>query len=256
MPKFYVYELLDRGVPFYVGKGQGDRIDQHEKHARQGRDSRLCRHIREMQADDRSVEKKKLFFTDNEAEAFQVEKEYVSKIGLDKLDNVLPGGGAICPDAIRQAINKKISVSNMGRPATMKGKPSPTRGKKASAETLLKLSAAHKGAHGTMNGRHHTEEARRKMSESQKGKKKPGRILTLEHKQKIAEAGRGRKHSEETRRKIGEANRNRSTEVRRKLSEAMMGNKYFLGRHHSDETKLKMSESMKGKKHTRKKADK
>jgi len=32
--KWYVYELLDEGVPFYVGKGSGMRIFMHERDVR------------------------------------------------------------------------------------------------------------------------------------------------------------------------------------------------------------------------------
>lgn len=86
----------------------------------------------------------------------------------------------------------------------------------------------------------YSEEARRRISESLKGKH-----LSEEHKKKISESELGRVVSEETRKKISEANKGKyhSEEAKRKMSEA---NK---GKHLSEETKRKMSESRKGKPH-------
>jgi len=93
----------------------------------------------------------------------------------------------------------------------------------------------------------HTEETRRKISESKKGKKrsketcekmslarkgKPnlalrGKKLSEEHKRKLSEAHKGKKLSEETRRKISLVHKGRkcSEETRRKMSEAQKGEK-------------------------------
>jgi len=70
----------------------------------------------------------------------------------------------------------------------------------------------------------HTEETKRKISESLKGRK-----LSEEHKRKISELHKGKKHSEET---------------KKKMSESMIGKN--KGKKHSEETKKKMSESLKG----------
>ena len=70
-------------------------------------------------------------------------------------------------------------------------------------------------------GRKHSEETKKKISESHKGLKK-GISLSEEHKKKIGEASKGRKHSEETKKKIG---------------------KVWKGRKHSEESKNKISKS-------------
>lgn len=68
-----------------------------------------------------------------------------------------------------------------------KGKTSPRKGVTLSDETRRKLSESHKG-------KHHNEESRRKMSESHKGEKNPFY---------------GKHHSDETRRKMSEAKKRR-----------------------------------------------
>ena len=105
-------------------------------------------------------------------------------------------------------------------------------------------------------GKHHSDETRHKMSESQKGRK-----ISEETKRKIAEKmrgkpsrHRGKPHSLETRRKISEAHKGKtlSEEHRRKMSEANRGksrNKgktpWNKGKRFTLETRRKMSEAQK-----------
>lgn len=111
--------------------------------------------------------------------------------------------------------------------------------KQHSEETRRKISETNKG-------KHHSEDSRKKMSESHKGKH-----LSEEHRRKLSESLKGKLRSAETRRKLsesmkGENNPNygkqRSEETRKKLSEV---NK---GKHLSEETRRKISESRKGRK--------
>ena len=75
---------------------------------------------------------------------------------------------------------------------------------------------------------HHSEETKRKISESHKGK--PSHL-------------KGKPKSEETKRKLSESMKGNalSEETKRKMSEPRKG------KHHSEETKRKMSESLKGR---------
>ena len=103
-----------------------------------------------------------------------------------------------------------------------------------------------RGEHNRLHnaGKHHSEEHRRKISESHKG-----RTFSEEHRRKISEANKGRTSprkgvtlSEETRRKMSEAHQNISDDTRRKMSES------HKGKHLSKETRRKMSEAHKRKK--------
>lgn len=94
-------------------------------------------------------------------------------------------------------------------------------GRELSEETIKKISESHKGIaageNNPMYGKHHTEETKRKLSES-------------------AKARTGWKHSEETKKKIGAKHKGKivSRETREKLSKARTGKRY------TEEQKLKL----------------
>lgn len=72
---------------------------------------------------------------------------------------------------------------------TLKGRPSPMKGRKHSEEARRKISEGLRESYKTGNRtRGHTEEAKRKISDSKKGKPSPlrGRKLSEEHKRKIS----------------------------------------------------------------------
>lgn len=129
------------------------------------------------------------------------------------------------------------------------------------------LKGYHAGINNPMYGKHHSEEAKKKMSIVRIGKK-----LSEETKKKLSLSHRGKKFSEEHKRKIGLANsislkghiswnkgKKFSEEHKRKISEALKGkkaseetrkklSKINKGKKLSKETKQKMSECRKGKK--------
>src|SRR5574344_1552594 len=124
-------------------------------------------------------------------------------------------------------------------------------GRHHSDEAKLKISEAHKGKPSPLKGKHKSDETRRHMSEAHKGKPSlmKGKHLSDETKLKMSEAMKGKpspmkgKHkSEEMKRKLSEAHKGHkiSEEAKRKISEV------HKGKHSSDETKLKISEAMKG----------
>ena len=87
-----------------------------------------------------------------------------------------------------------------------------------------------------MKDKHHSAEARKKMSKARKGKR-----FSESHKNKMSEARKGKHHSVEARKKISESMKGKhlSEETRTKLSEARKG------KHHSAETRKKISEARK-----------
>ena len=79
----------------------------------------------------------------------------------------------------------------------------------------------------TCNGKHRSEETKRKISEANKGKIPCNKDMprSEETKKKISESHKGKRMSEEAKRKISEANKGkkRTTEQKRKMSEAHKG---------------------------------
>jgi len=107
-------------------------------------------------------------------------------------------------------------------------------------------------------GRTMSEESKKKLSESKKGKH-----LSKAHKQLLSEmfSGEknpfyGEKHTEETRQKISKTNKGkkRTEEEKRKMSETRVGeNNHFYGKHHTPEAleKMRHPRSEKGKQNMR-----
>jgi len=96
---------------------------------------------------------------------------------------------------------KKISES-------LKGKIPPHTGKKHSEETKMKLSISakmRKQIPPSPKGRKLSEEHKKKLSDIKKGK--PGKKTSEEAKIKISESNKGKKHSKETKIKISESHK-------------------------------------------------
>ena len=74
------------------------------------------------------------------------------------------------------------------------------RGRTHSDESKRKMSESRSGENHRMFGKHHSDETKRKISESQIGK-----THSDETKRKISESQIGKTHSEETKRKISES---------------------------------------------------
>ena len=98
----------------------------------------------------------------------------------------------------------------------------------------------------------HTKEARLKISQVQKGKKR--KPFTKEHIQKISDSNKGKLRSKETRKNMSNAHKGipLSEEHIKNISIANIGlqsgkNHPMYGKRQKDETKLKMSNSHKGK---------
>lgn len=103
---------------------------------------------------------------------------------------------------------------------------SPMKGRKASEETLKKMSDARRGKPTGRKGMKASQETREKLSKSLKGRPSPtkGMKLSDETKKKIAEASRGRLLSAEAKQKISKANKGskRTEEVKKKFSEIQL----------------------------------
>ena len=134
MAEYYVYELVDprNNKVFYVGKGLRGRVDQHEREARKGKQSKKCDLIREIEASGRSIIKRKVSAFQSEVYAFRAEAELIERYRLENLTNVHPGGGsprsAPTVEQDRELVGATAELINRSRNGTIRhllvaGKP-------------------------------------------------------------------------------------------------------------------------------------
>lgn len=97
--KYYVYKLIDpeTNLPFYVGKGSGDRMYRHVKYAKLSKNCSnpyTTNKINSIIKKGLNIEYLKIFETDNEFEAYEKEIEEIKNLrNLNiKLCNFLDGG--------------------------------------------------------------------------------------------------------------------------------------------------------------------
>lgn len=92
--RWYLYDLIDPrdGCVFYVGKGSGDRLAQHEKDAAKECKSRKAKRIHDIWAAGLQVQRHRVALFWDEQAAYDAETDRIEEIGLDRLTNVLPGG--------------------------------------------------------------------------------------------------------------------------------------------------------------------
>lgn len=136
--------------------------------------------------------------------------------------------------------NVKCSLTNPSKQPSVKKKISDTLRRKIENREIKPFSGFH-GEEHPLYGKHHSEETKRKISESKKKQlERDGHPL------------KGVKPSEETRMKISEGNKKWAIEHKEYKSNLMKGklagSKHPLyGKHHSEETKRKISQAHIGK---------
>lgn len=173
--RFYTYAYLrqDR-TPYYIGKGQGNRVYYKCKGVKPPKDkSRI------------------IFLKQNltEEEAFKHEKYMVfvfgrKDLGTGILHNRTDGGDGTSGIMISEETRRKMSEVQKGKLRSEKDRrkiSEKLKGRTLSEEHRRKMSVAH-------TGKSFSEEHKRKMSEVQKG-----RTFSEEHRKKISEAKKGKR---------------------------------------------------------------
>lgn len=163
MSEYYVYTLADPATRriFYVGKGKGSRWLHHEWAVKAGRvpnhNKHLGRKIAKILRSGNSIAYDKPFESDEAEEAYLFEEILIRFIGLGNLANLTHGG----------------------------------KGSRHSPESCAKISAARKGMK-------FSDSHRAAIARAQTGKKRGPKIHSEETKRKISESKKGKKASPET----------------------------------------------------------
>jgi hypothetical protein len=254
---FYVYLLFrDNGMPFYIGKGTGDRWNYHERDARNN--NQHCHEnphkiniIRKMFENGwTEVPKIKIANHLSHAKACEYEVEWIAALGRwpgGLLVNMTNGGEGAPGMKHSQATLDKRSAALRGRKrSTMHCEKlaMANLGKKASEVTREKMSAAHRGKRRSpehcanlsraLLGNSPTLETRVKLSVSHRGQSP-----SLETRTKLSAALRGKPKSPEHRAKIRAANKQRSKAVLQTLKELQLWQNHVGGS--NDATTLRSS---------------
>ncbi len=172
--KFYVYVYLDvtkKGEfiygdyrfdyePFYVGKGYGNRCEEHLRESSLQHKSFKNNKIKKLLSLGLKPIILKVSFNIFEVDAFELEKKLIQVIGrrdLKKgpLTNLTDGGEGIVGLIKTEEHRKNLSVSSLG--------------KKMSKEAREKISKSLIGKRGRNTGNKHTEQTKKQISETKKG---------------------------------------------------------------------------------------
>lgn len=188
---FYVYILFrETGVPFYVGKGRGNRWLWHERSSRDGGNTHKDRLIRGVLDKRTDVPKIKFCEGLTNLEAAEIEKTLILVIGREKdggplINQTRGGDGCVDPD---DELRHRMGNGMRGRKLSDE-----TRAKMRVAKKGFKISAESRAIGAAKRvGLKRSDETKAKMRAAKLGKK-----LTPEHVEKIAAKNRGRKFSKE-----------------------------------------------------------
>jgi len=177
MKDFYVYQLIDprNNTVFYVGKGQGNRMYQHEEIAKKGKSEnrKLRNKIIKILLKRKNILYRKIFETDDEGKALLKEKEIIKKLGLENLCNVTEGGTGGDTYKNNPRLNEillQISNSLKGRICTEETKKNISKGnlgKRRTPEQIKIMQLVHpsmEGKNNPMFAKKHKNKSKEEMS--------------------------------------------------------------------------------------------
>jgi hypothetical protein len=185
MNNFYTYELCSSAtptIPFYIGKGKGNRMYFHEKNAIEKPNKHLyvLDKIRSILKEGNTIVYRKIIENVSEKEVFrwEVGRIVVLKVMGFKLCNLTNGGEG--------TVHFGCPLGMLGKHHTNETKKKQSKAAKnrlpVSDETRRKISEGGKGKHSKPLGPC-SEETKKKISESLKNY-----IFTKEHKENVSKA--------------------------------------------------------------------
>ncbi len=114
--RYYVYHLIDptNDEVFYVGKGTGNRAYHHARDSRNLKGINPSKELRIRMIHNRGLEVRisKVCETDSEAEAFEIERMYIHRIGYHQLTNQAKSARS---SAVNAYLHGKAFIDSMER---------------------------------------------------------------------------------------------------------------------------------------------
>lgn len=182
--KYYVYELIEPTTKkvFYVGKGHGYRIFQHEKLYESDKNTHKKNKIKKILNNGCKIIYN-IVFIGSEKECLEKEVELIALYGKNNLTNKTQGGEGTSGYILSKETKQKISKSRKGQFSGDKhplfgkrGEQNPNFGKKRTKKTkdllrfknLGNLNCGTKGEKHHMYGKNHSEETKQKISKTKK----------------------------------------------------------------------------------------
>lgn len=169
--EYYVYELIDprNDTVFYVGKGQLDRMYDHESQVKRGlvpnrSNVYLGYKIKKILITGLQIKYNKVLITENEQEAYNKERDLIETIGLKNLCNVSPGGiGSNGNKGRTFTAEHRKKISDSLKKGFLNGRIPSWEGKTHSDETKRKCAIAMVG-NDHRKGQTTSEEHKRNLS--------------------------------------------------------------------------------------------
>jgi hypothetical protein len=255
---YYVYYLIspDTLEIFYVGKGKKYRMFKHESDVKNGRipnnNYKLYKKIKYILDSGNNILYKKVKENLTNDEAIELEKNEISKIKLENLTNICPGGEGndnftyndnkeIIRNKFRLASSRSYAEKYGDRSAEIIQKRLKSmNGYSHSNETKDKIRNSNTGkifddtrkrniglskiGNSNMLGKHHSEQTKKLISKSNIGKK-----LSDIHKNKISESNLGKQRSKDhiNKMRIGLINNHpmHNPEIKKKILQSLKGRK-------------------------------